>query len=474
MATLEGFKEEYELNSTVVIGSDGRPEELVWRAGDPGRGIPPGLYAREIKEIISYLEKAREFAPAATARALDALVRAYRSGSVEDLRAYDIAWVEDDQSVVDTVNGFVEVYADPRGKKGSWEGIVSYEDPAKAHLIKLISENAQWFEDHMPFDAQFRKGEVKGISARFIDVIIETGDCGPVSPIGINLPNDQNVREQHGSKSVNLANIVDAYYRSRSEGVLEEFCWNAIEVERAREWGPLVQDLLTNMHEVIGHASGQQAPDRQGDPADWIKENYSALEEARADLIALYFMLDPQLEELGLLDGREEAALAAYERYTRNGGLQQLRRIPEGEQIEEDHMRNRQMIVHWIMANSGAIEKVTRDGKTYLRVRDTKAWREATGRLLALVQKIKSTGDYVGAKALFDEHGIRFDSKLRDEVVDRYKKLNVPSYAGFIMPRLTAIMGNGGEIEDVKISYPLSIEQQMLEWSGRRAPPAVD
>ena len=471
MAALEGFREQHELNSTVVKGPDGKLRELVWRAGDPERGIQPGLYAKQIEAVIGHLKEASKVAPPATSKALDALIRAYRSGEEKDLRAYDVAWVEDDSSPVDTVNGFVEVYVDPRGKKGSWEGIVSYEDPAKARLIKTVSDNAQWFENHMPYDDAYRKPEVKGISARSIDVVIEVGDSGPVTPIGINLPNDQKVREEHGSKSVSLANIIEAYARSGARGSLSEFCWDDAEYQRSRKWGPLAQDLLVNMHEVIGHASGRQAPGREGDPATWIKENYSALEEGRADLVALYFMMDPKLEELGLIENAREAAITAYESYVRNGGMMQLRRMAHGDQLEEDHMRNRQMVVHWIMKNSDAVERVTRDGKTYLRVRDPEAFRDAVGRLLKVVQRIKSTGDYAAAKALFDDYGIKFDPKLRDEVMERFVELDVPSYSGFVFPRLSAVHGADGSIIDVQISYPLSIEQQMLEWSGRRQAP---
>ncbi len=471
---LEGLKEEYALNSTVVkqpTAAGAALREIPWRSGDPSAGKAPGLYAEEIGRIVSHLEAARPYATPATRKALDALIRWYRTGEDKDREAYDIAWVADKDSTVDTVNGFIEVYLDPRGKKGAWEGIVSYEDPKKAELIKKIAENAKWFEDHMPYDAAFKKENVTGISARSIDVVIETGDSGPVTPIGINLPNDQSVRETYGSKSVSLANIVEAYDKSASPAARSEFCWDEAEVERQVRLGSLTADLTTNMHEVIGHASGRQAPDKQGDPATWIREYYSALEEARADLVALWFIADPKLKELGLVDDPQEAARTEYESYTRNGAMTQLRRMKQGDQLEEDHMRNRQMVVGWIMANSNAIEKRTRDGKTYLVVSDVNAWREAAGRLLALVQRLKSTGDYDGTKKLFDAFGVKFDPKLRDEVIARYAQLDVPAYTGFLMPRLQPMKDAAGKTVDVKISYPLSIEQQMLEWSGRRKPP---
>jgi dipeptidyl-peptidase-3 len=468
---LDGFKEEYELNSNIVKDESGKLVEMPWRMGDPTQNIAAGIYADSIAKIVEHLSAALPFAGDATRKALEAQIHFYKTGKREDRVAYDIAWVADKDAVVDTVNGFVEVYVDPRGKKGGWEGIVSYEDPKKAELIKAIASNAQWFEDHMPYDQNFRKTSVKGISARSIDVVIETGDSGPVTPIGINLPNDQEVREKYGSKSVSLANIVEAYDKSTPTSARKEFAWDDAEVKRAEKWQALTGDLLTNMHEVIGHASGQQAADKQGDPSTWIKENYSALEEGRADLVALYFMMDPKLEELGLLTDPDEAALAAYEQYTRNGGMQQLRRIKKGEQVEEDHMRNRLMVVRWIQANSKAIEERVRDGKHYLVVASAKDFREAVGRLLTLVQQLKSTGDYAGAKSLFDTYGIKFDPKLRDEVLERYSKLDVASYTGFVMPRLTAVKDAKGAVTDVKLSYPLSLEQQMLEWSGRAQPP---
>ncbi len=468
LAEVNALDQNCDMNSSVVKRADGTIVEEPWRMGDPSRGIPPGRYAKEIGAIVSHLEAALPYATEPTRKALEALVRYYRSGSAEDFRAYNIAWVADKDSVVDTVNGFIEVYMDPRGIKAGWEGIVSYEDPKKAELIKRLGANAQWFEDRMPYDAAFKKPEVKGISARSIDVVFEGGDSGPVTPVGINLPNPQDIREEFGSKSVSLANIVEGYAQSEPAGAKYELCSDDAERARLDKWGQITSELLTNMHEVIGHASGRQAADKQGDPATWIREYYSALEEARADLVALWFMPDPKLKELGLLDDPEEAARAQYEKYTRNGGLGQLRRVKHGDQIEEDHMRNRQMVVRWIQANSSAIEEVTKDGKRYIRVKDAKEWHAAAGRLLALVQKLKSTGDYEGAKKLFNDYGIKFDTAARDEIVARYAKLKVPAYSGFVYPRLSAVKDASGAIVDVKVDYPMSIEDQMLEWSGRK------
>ncbi len=467
---LEGFEERYALNSTVVTRNDGGLEERPWRLGLPAEGIPAGLYAEEIGAIVAHLEAALPLASEPMRRALEAQIRFYRTGERVDRVAYDVAWVADTASPVDTVNSFVEVYVDPRGVKGAWEGIVSYEDPKKAAQIKAIAANAQWFEDHMPYAPEFRKPDVVGISARSIDVIVETGDSGPITPIGINLPNDPWVREHHGSKSVSLANVIEAQDRSASPRARAEFVWDAAELARAERWQAHVWDMLVNMHEVIGHASGRQSPERSGDAAQWIREFYSTLEETRADLVALWFIADPKLQELGLIDDVGEASLACYEQYVRNGGLQQLRRVPEGDALEEDHMRNRQLVVRWIEERDpSALRRVVRDGKTYLRVLDVSRFRAACGELLALVQKLKSTGDYEGAKGLIEGYGVRFEPKLRDEVVARYAQLDVPAYSAFVFPRLDAIRDAKGTVVDARLSYPASLEEQMLEWSGRRA-----
>jgi dipeptidyl-peptidase-3 len=307
---------------------------------------------------------------------------------------------------------------------------------------------------------------VQGITANAIDVVIETGDAGPVTAIGINLPNDHTVREQHGSKSVSLSNVNDAYERSQPSAFRSEFAWDDAEAERGQKWGAFAGELTTNMHEVIGHASGKVAERLQGNPQAVLKEHYSALEESRADLVALYFLPDPKLVEMALVAAADHGDIvrAEYEGYARNA-LVQLRRVREGSQLEEDHMRNRQMIVHWLMANTKAIERRVRDGKTYHVVVDVKAFRDGVGRLLAEVQRIKSEGDYAAAHALFESHGIHFDPALRDEIVARVQALNMPSYSGFVMPRLEAVKNADGEISDVTISYPMDLTKQMLEYS---------
>jgi len=307
------------------------------------------------------------------------------------------------------------------------------------------------------------------VSANAIDVVVETGDSGPVTPVGINLPNDQTIREEHGSKSVSLSNVTEAYDRSTSAEFRREFAWTPEEADRAEKWSSLASELTTNMHEVIGHGSGRISEKLQGSPQSALKEHYSALEESRADLVALYFLPDPKLVELGLVDEdtHQEVVRAEYEAYARNA-LVQLRRVREGTQIEEDHMRNRQMVVKWIMANSSAIEVRHRDGKTYYVMVDPEAFQEAAGRLLAEVQRIKAEGDYDAARELFETHGIHFDPALRDEVVARVDMLKMPSYTGFVQPRLEAHRGADGAITDVTISYPQDLTQQMLEYSGKR------
>ena len=460
MKDVEDFRERYPLNSRLVKRADGTLVEEVYKVG--------GRYDAEIRRIVQHLEAAIPHATADMARALRALVKWYQTGETADRVAYDVAWVEDKDSPVDTINGFVEVYMDPRGHKGAWEALVYFVNPEKTEHIRKLAAHAQWFEDRMPWAPQYRKQGVQGITANAIDVVVEAGDSGPITPIGINLPNDQEIREKHGSKSVSLSNVTEAYDKSTSAAFRREFAWTAEEAARAEKWSSVASELTTNMHEVIGHASGRISEKLKGSPQTALKEQYSALEEARADLVALYFIPDPKLVELGILEAEdhEEIVLAEYEAYTRNA-LAQLRRIREGTQIEEDHMRNRQMIVRWLMANTKAIDVRARDGKTYYVMVDAKAFREGVGQLLAEVQRIKAEGDYEASKKLFETFGVHFDAKLRDEVVARVEKLNVPSYTGFVQPRLRAVTGPDGGIADVEISYPLDLTAQMLEYSGR-------
>jgi len=458
MADLDGFDEKYGLNSRLVKTGEGLVEEVA---------KVTGRYGDYISWIISHLTNALPYATPAMRKALEALITFYRTGEDADRVAYDIAWVEDKASPVDTINGFIETYMDARGVKGAWEALVFYVNPEKTESIHRLAESAQWFEDRMPWPEKWRRQTVVGVTARAIDVVMETGDSGPVTPIGINLPNDQLIREQHGSKSVSLANVNEAYDKSLPPAYRQEFCWTTEEVARAEKWGSLASEVTTAIHEVLGHGSGVVEAHLGGRPESALKEQYAGLEETRADLVALYFVGNPKIAEIGMVPAEHQAEIvqAEYEAYARNA-LVQLRRIREGTTIEEDHMRNRQAIVHWLLANTTAIEVRVRDGKTYYVMVDAGAFHDGVGRLLGEVQRIKSAGDYLAAKALFDTHGIHFDPALRDEIVGRVEKLNLPSYTGFVQPELTAVRDEAGAVTDVTISYPLSLEDQMLGWSG--------
>ena len=460
MADLESFRERYPLNSKVVK-KEGVVVEEPYRVG--------GLYDAEIQQIISHLELALPYASAAFGDALKALIRWYRTGEDSDREAFDIAWVSNRSSVVDTMNGFIEVYMDARGVKGAWEGVVYFVNPDKTEKIHRLAENAQWFEDHLPVDPLYRKPSVQGISARAIEVVFETGDSGPVTPIGVNLPNDQRIREEYGSKSVSLSNVIEAYEASMPDSFREEFAWDEDEIERAKRWSAFAAELTTEIHEVLGHGSGRMAAGVEGQPQELLKEQYSSLEESRADLVALYFVADPYLAELGLLDAedQEEIVRAEYESYARNA-LVQLRRVREGTQLEEDHMRNRQAIVHWLIANTNAIDIRKRDGKTYYVLANVQAFCDGVARMLAEVQRIKSEGDYESAKLLFETYGVHFDAGLRDEIVARVDRLRLPSYTGFVMPKLEPTYDSAGGIADVTISYPCDLTEQMLEFSAQR------
>jgi len=457
MADLEGLEERYPLNSRLVK-QDGRLLEEVYRID--------GRYGSQIAEIVRHLEAAAGCAPEATARALRALVAFYRTGEEADREAYDVAWVQDKAAPVDTINGFVEVYLDARSIKGAWEALVFYVNGDKTMQIRTIADHAQWFEDRMPWDPKYRKEGAHGVTANAIDIVIETGDSGPITPVGINLPNDQTIRERYGSKSVSLSNVNEAYDKSTLPEFRSEFSWTPEEAARATKWSAFAGELTTNMHEVIGHGSGKVDERLKGNPQAALKEQFSAIEESRADLVALYFLPDRQLVEMGLVPEEEhdEIVLAEFEGYARNA-LVQLRRVRQGTHIEEDHMRNRQMIVHWLMAHTDAIERRTRGGKSYYTMTDAKAFRDGVGRLLAEVQRIKGEGDYEAARALFEAYGVHFDAALRDEIVARVDRLQLPSYTAFVMPKLEAVTSAEGEITDVRISYPLDLTAQMLEYS---------
>jgi dipeptidyl-peptidase-3 len=462
MADLSDFEERHGLNSRLVK-RDGRLVEQVYRVG--------GYYGDRISAIVGHLRAALPYATPQMRSALDALIRFYDTGEDADRVAYDIAWVADKDSPVDTINGFIEVYMDARGIKGAWEALVYFVDREKTASLRRLAEAAAWFEARMPWDPQWRRTDVRGVTATAIEIVIETGESGPITPVGINLPNDQAIREQYGSKSVSLANITEAYEKSEKPEFRQEFCWSADEAARAEQWAPAAHFVSTAIHEVLGHGSGRVAEHLAGQPQRVLKEQYSALEESRADLVALYFLPDPKIAEIGLLPAEHQDAivLAEYESYARNA-LVQLRRVREGSQLEEDHMRNRQMIVRWLMEHTRAIEVRVREGRTFYVMVDRDGFRDGVGRLLAEVQRIKSEGDYPAARALFERYGIHFDPALRDEVVARVERLKLPSYTAFVMPRLEPVRDRTGAIENVRVSYPMDLERQMLEYSGALAP----
>jgi len=449
------------LNSQLTKKEDGTLVERVWKVG--------GMYGPAISQIVSWLRQAIEVAESDPQReALEKLVEYYETGDLRTFDAYSIAWVGDTASRVDVVNGFIEVYGDPLGYRGAFESVVSIRDMEASKRIDTISRQAQWFEDHSSIPEAYKKKDVKGISAKVITVVVEAGDASPSTPIGINLPNANWIRAQHGSKSVNLGNIVRAYEESSKQtGVLEEFADSPEVIERAREHNALADSLHTDLHEVIGHASGALKPG-VGTPKETLKNYASTLEEGRADLVALYFLMDPKLVEIGVMPSLE-VGKAAYDDYIRNGMMVQLARLERGEVLEEAHMRNRQMIARWVYEKGeadGVIERIERDGKTYFAVRDYEKLRGLFGELLREVQRIKSEGDYAAGRALVEGYGVKVDPKLHDEVLRRYEALKIAPYAGFINPRLVPVM-EGEEIVDVKIEYPDNFVMQMLEYGDR-------
>jgi dipeptidyl-peptidase-3 len=445
----------YGLN-TRVVKKDGRVVEEVARID--------GLYGPAIAKIVYWLEKAAGVAENDRQRkAIEALVAYYRTGDLALFDEFNILWVQDVSSLVDFVNGFTEVYDDPLGMKGSWEALVNFKDLAATKRADIISANAQWFEDHSPVDARFKKREVKGVSAKVITGTTIGGACYPSTPIGINLPNANWIRKEHGSKSVTIENFTYAYDQSSLKSPFgAEFTYSPELLERARTYGPMAGNIHTDLHEVLGHGSGQLLP---GVGPESLKNYHSPLEESRADLFALYYMMDDKTVELGLLPSLE-AAKAEYDGQIRNGLMTQLTRIQLGKTVEQAHMRGRAMVSHWVYEKGkpeNVISRVTRDGKTFFVVNDYLKLRALYGRLLAEVQRITSEGDYEAAKALIEDYGVRIDPELHKEVLDRYAKLNLAPYAGFVNPVYTPVVENG-KIVDVKIDLTEGYVEQMLRY----------
>lgn len=462
-ADLEGFVEKNGLNSRLVK-RDGKLFEEIYRCGD-GKSIPPGRYAKEISAINVELKKALPYAPEPTKKAITKLIRYNQTGSMDDWREFNIAWVQDNDSTIDFILGFIEVYVDARGMKGSWESVISFRDEIKTRNIAKLALEAPWFEARMPWEEKFKKKDVKGISARAISVVMETGDSGPITPIGINLPNEADVRQEYGSKSVNLANIVETYNSVKASGSLGEFSFTKEEEARARLYSSAMDDMHTNLHEVVGHASGQLMPEIKN-PAQRLGLFYSTLEEGRADLVGLYWIADQKMKDLGFVPN-DEAVLAKYEAYARNA-LVQLRRVPLGERVEEDHMRNRQLIVLWLLENDGGVEVKQQDGRTFYVVTSADKFREGSGKLLAELMRIKAEGDFKAGKALVEKYAVKIDPTLHQEVIRRIEKLGLPSVTGFVQPELQLVKDAAGKVVDVKTMHCRDLADQMLRWSGRK------
>ena len=462
-------KERNPLNSKVVK-ENGELVEKVYRTGTRhlGGDIPAGMYAEDLQSAIAYLEKAKAYASTpAQAKNLDRLIAYYRTGDLNDWRAYNIGWVKETESQVDMIHGFVEVYLDARGAKGQFESVINFANPELTQLFQQVGTNAQYFEDRMPWEDKYKKKDVKPLKYTVINVVVETGDAGPVSAIGINLPNEQDVREQYGSKSVTLFNIVDAYEKTGGKDILKEFAFNDEEIAFQDKYGSLADNMHTALHEVLGHASGKVSPQLKTDPQAALPGYYSTLEEARADLVALYHIWDPRLVEIGIVPNTPDVVKAMYDKEIRNACLVQLQRVPKGhDQLEEDHMKNRQLIAHWLWKNAGCVERIEKEGKTYFRVTSYEKMREGVAQLLTEVQRIKSEGDIAAAKALIDTYGYKIDTTLRDQVLARMEKLDRAVYTGFVMPKLEPITDSKGAITDIAVTYPLDLTKQMLEYSA--------
>ncbi|UTW45000.1 dihydrofolate reductase [bacterium SCSIO 12696] len=450
----------YGLNSKLVRNANGELEEKVWHLN--------GMYGEAIAKIIPWLEKAVTVAEnPAQADALKLLIEYYRTGDLKTWDAYNIAWAGATEGDIDYIHSFIEVYNDPMGYRGSFENIVEVNDFAASEQMAVVANNAQWFEDQSPIDAAHKKENVVGISYKVVSVAGEAGDASPSTPIGVNLPNANWIRAKHGSKSVSLGNIVAAYDEGKGKGLLEEFSFSEDEVKRAKTHGRRAGKLMTSLHEVIGHASGKLNPG-VGTPKETLKNYASALEEARADLVALYYITDPKLVEIGVLDSME-VGKAAYENYIRNGLMLQLRRLEPGAIIEQAHMRNRHMVSSWVLEKGAAdkvVERKVVDGKTYFVVNDYDKLRTLFGQLLNEIQRIKSEGDYDAGRNLIETYGVQVDESLHSEVLARSEELNIAPYGGFINPRLVPVIQDH-EIADIKVEYPDDFTQQMLDYGER-------
>lgn len=447
----------YGLNSRLVK-ENGQIREKVWKVG--------GLYSPAIEAIVAELEKAIPFAEnKAQKETIETLIDYYRTGDLRTFDAYSILWVEDTASEVDFVNGFIETYGDPLGRKASWESTVNFINKEATKRTKTISDNAQWFEDHSPVDPRFKKEQVKGVSAKVITVTMLGGDCYPSTPIGINLPNADWIRRDHGSKSVTIENITEAYDKAaQGNGFKEEFVWSDEERQLIKRYVFITDNLHTDLHECLGHGSGKLLP---GTDPDALKAYSSTIEEARADLFGLYYLADPKMVELGLVPD-QEAYKAEYYKYMMNGLMTQLVRIAKGKDVEEAHMRNRQLIARWTYEHGQrdkVVEIVRREGKSYVVINDYRRLRELFAQLLAEIQRIKSEGDFQAAKQLVENYGVKIDPRLHEEILERYKKLNLAPYKGFVNPVMRLVKNAQGEVTDVTLDYTEGYAAQMLRYS---------
>ena len=446
----------YGLNSRLVK-ENGVIKEKVWKVG--------GLYSEAISRIVGWLEKAAGVAENDEQKAvIESLIEYYRTGDLKKFDEYAILWVHDLDSRIDFVNGFTESYGDPLGMKASWESVVNFKNIEATKRTEIISDNAQWFEDNSPVAKEFKKEKVTGVSAKVITVAMLGGDCYPATPIGINLPNSNWIRVAHGSKSVTIENITEAYDRaSAGGGQTKEFAWSDLEVNMLKEYGFVTDNLHTDLHECLGHGSGKLLP---GVDPDALRSYGSTVEEARADLFALYYLADKKMVELNLLPNKD-AYKAEYYKYMMNGLMTQLTRVELGNNVEEAHMRNRQLIARWALENAGkeCVELAKRDGKTYVVIHDYDKLRESFGKLLTEVQRIKSTGDYEAAKLLVENYGVKVDAELHKEILDRFAPLNIAPYRGFVNPRYVVTTDADGVITDVQLDYTEGYMEQMMRYS---------
>lgn len=452
----------FGLNSKLVRNANGQLEEKVWKSG--------GMYGAAIDKIVFWLGKAQKVAEnKKQADAIGLLIKYYKTGDLKTWDDYNIAWLQATEGNIDYINSFIEVYNDPLGYRGSYEGIVQIKDFDMSKKMEVVSNNAQWFEDNSPLAPEHKKKKVVGVSYKTVVVAGESGDSSPSTPIGVNLPNADWIRAEHGSKSVSLGNIIDAYSKAGGKGRLQEFANDAEEIRLAEKYGELGSKLHTSLHEVVGHASGQINPG-VGTPKETLKNYASTLEEGRADLVGLYYLYSPKIQEIGLVDNWKELGMQCYDSYIRNGLITQLVRLELGANIEEAHMRNRQWVSAWVFEkgkNDNVIEKITRNGKTYFNITDYDKLHDLFGQLLKEVQRIKSEGVFEAGKALVENYGVKVDQKLHAEILERNKQFPDAPYSGFVNPVLVPKLNAKGEIISIAVEQPKTFEEQMLQYSKK-------